>query len=111
MTSFETQIFQAALEERARDLENVLNERGSIAIEGCADTLDARVLAAEREARAQVLARTTAVLRQVRGALERLRRGVFGTCARCKLQIAAKRMQAVPWTKFCLPCQVQAEHG
>ncbi len=40
-------------------------------------------------------------------ALERLEEGSYGVCAQCEKPISAKRLQAVPWAKYCVPCQEQ----
>ncbi len=44
-------------------------------------------------------------LRQVEEALDRLESGDFGICQACGEPIPAKRLQAVPWAKYCVPCQ------
>ncbi|MBI4443576.1 MAG: TraR/DksA family transcriptional regulator [Acidobacteria bacterium] len=44
-------------------------------------------------------------LRQVEAALDRLDRGEYGDCPACGAPIAPKRLQAVPWAKYCLVCQ------
>jgi DnaK suppressor protein len=38
-------------------------------------------------------------------ALRRIAEGTYGTCKRCAVSIPLKRLQAVPQTSFCLPCQ------
>ena len=48
-------------------------------------------------------------LRLVEFALERIRIGTFGTCAECGEAIGLKRLQAVPWTSHCIPCQESHE--
>ncbi len=47
-------------------------------------------------------------LRQVEEALARLREGKFGFCLGCGNAIAPKRLEAVPWTRYCLLCQESA---
>jgi DnaK suppressor protein len=44
-------------------------------------------------------------LRQIQEALDRLQGGDFGTCLSCEQPIPAKRLQAVPWAKYCVKCQ------
>ncbi|MBI4465752.1 MAG: TraR/DksA family transcriptional regulator [Acidobacteria bacterium] len=44
-------------------------------------------------------------LRQVEEALDRLELGEYGHCLGCGSAIAPKRLQAVPWAKYCLSCQ------
>ena len=50
-------------------------------------------------------AQNNSVLRQVEGALERIREGTYGTCADCEEPISQKRLDAVPWARFCISCQ------
>lgn len=47
-------------------------------------------------------------LRQVEYALERLESDEYGSCLACGGPIAPKRLEAVPWTHFCLLCQEKA---
>ena len=44
-------------------------------------------------------------LRQIQEALDRLQLGDFGTCLSCTETIPPKRLDAVPWAKYCVKCQ------
>ena len=44
-------------------------------------------------------------LRLVNEALDRLDSGDYGTCLRCEEPIPAKRLHALPWARYCVPCQ------
>jgi len=44
-------------------------------------------------------------------ALERLEAGGYGTCANCGREIGEKRLEAVPWARFCVDCQELVEQG
>ena len=44
-------------------------------------------------------------LRQIQEALDRLALGEFGICLACEQPIAPKRLQALPWAKYCVKCQ------
>jgi DnaK suppressor protein len=44
-------------------------------------------------------------LRQIQEALDRLQGGEYGICLSCEERIPAKRLQAVPWAKYCVKCQ------
>jgi DnaK suppressor protein len=44
-------------------------------------------------------------LRQIQEALDRLQLGEFGICLSCAEAIPAKRLQALPWAKYCVGCQ------
>jgi len=42
-------------------------------------------------------------------ALKRLQREEFGICQLCHQEIGRKRLEAVPWTPFCIDCQQKNE--
>lgn len=44
-------------------------------------------------------------LRLVDEALDRLQSGDYGVCLACEQPIPAKRLQALPWARYCVPCQ------
>jgi DnaK suppressor protein len=49
-------------------------------------------------------------LEQVNEALERLRNGNFGRCEECGEPIAKPRLQALPYTRYCIQCARQLEN-
>jgi len=51
------------------------------------------------------------LLAMVEGALDRIRTATFGQCISCGEEINAKRLEAVPWTRFCIACQEKLERG
>ncbi len=51
------------------------------------------------------------LLNMVETALQRLREGNFGECISCGNEINAKRLEAVPWTRYCIECQEKKEKG
>lgn len=51
------------------------------------------------------------LLQMVEGALSRIREGVFGQCISCGEDINGKRLDAVPWTRYCINCQEKVERG
>lgn len=50
-------------------------------------------------------------LNMVEAALARIREGEFGECINCGNEINAKRLEAVPWTRYCIECQEKMERG
>jgi DnaK suppressor protein len=50
-------------------------------------------------------------LSRVRLALERLHEGTFGECMHCGKPIGEKRLEALPWTPYCISCQEKIETG
>ena len=51
------------------------------------------------------------LLLEIEGALERLDGGNYGTCLHCSDEIPKARIRAVPWARYCIDCQEQAEQG
>ena len=44
-------------------------------------------------------------------ALERIAGKEYGTCQNCEKDINPKRLDAVPWARYCLACQELVEQG
>lgn len=44
-------------------------------------------------------------LRLVEEALDRMQSGDFGFCLACEQPIPSIRLQALPWARYCVPCQ------
>lgn len=45
------------------------------------------------------------LLREISGALHRIEQGAYGICMECDEPISPKRLEAVPWAKYCVTCQ------
>lgn len=50
-------------------------------------------------------------LKLVEEALGRIREASFGACTNCGNTIGEKRLQAIPWTPYCIDCQELVEKG
>lgn len=44
-------------------------------------------------------------------ALERVEAGTYGECMNCGREIGEKRLDAVPWARYCIKCQELDEQG
>ncbi|HKW74135.1 MAG TPA: TraR/DksA family transcriptional regulator [Terriglobales bacterium] len=45
------------------------------------------------------------LLVQVEAALSRMESGTFGQCVNCEQEININRLNAVPWSRYCITCQ------
>jgi DnaK suppressor protein len=45
------------------------------------------------------------LLREISDALQRIEQGNYGTCLECEEPISVKRLNAVPWARYCVACQ------
>ena len=111
MNQTELEKYKGVLEAKQAELSNGLRNREDIAIEKTPDALDEVQLAGERELAIRNLDRESNLLRDVRSALARIADGSYGICMHCEEEIKPKRLDAVPWTKYCIRCQEAADRN
>ncbi len=111
MTKTELNKYRSILEEKQAELEQVIRNREAITIEKSPDALDEVQHAAERELAIRNLDRESNLLRNVRAALRRMDDGSYGVCLHCEEDISPKRLNAVPWTPYCIQWQEQADRN
>jgi DnaK suppressor protein len=109
MNKTELEKYKAVLEAKQAELSAGLRNREDIAIEKTPDALDEVQLAGERELAIRNLDRESNLLRNVKSALARIADGSYGVCMHCEEDIKPKRLDAVPWTKYCIRCQEAAD--
>jgi len=109
MNKTELEKYKKILETRRDELAKGLRNRDDIAIEKTPDALDEVQLAGERELAIRNLDRESNLLRNVRLGLARIADGSYGTCLHCDEEIKTKRLDAVPWTPYCIRCQEAAD--
>ena len=104
-----TQHFEKRLRDKERELESTLaGLEGEGRISGEAEVRDsideatASQGVSESFEESAVLSHT---LEQVRDALSRIKDGTYGVCTLCGRQIDRARLEAVPWTPYCLEDQ------
>lgn len=51
------------------------------------------------------------IMQLVDEALARVGTDSFGVCVACGSAIQARRLEAVPWTRYCISCQEKQEEG
>jgi len=73
------------------------------------DSLDIASSARDREITFMLKSRELDELRAVEDAIERIDRDDYGICASCEDPIEIKRLEAIPWARFCRSCQEEME--
>ena len=111
MTKTELNKYKQILEAKLAELSHAVRDREGIAIEKSPDALDEVQHASERELAIRNLDRESQLLRNVRAALTRINDGSYGVCLHCEEDINPKRLNAVPWTPFCIACQELADRN
>lgn len=64
-----------------------------------ASGLDREILVTQNEAE---------ILREVEAALERIEQGTYGVCENCREPINPERLEAIPYTRYCVDCADKA---
>lgn len=58
---------------------------------------------------AELLESERHILNDIDRALECIERGTYGLCESCRKHISQRRLQAIPWARFCLNCADKKE--
>ncbi len=111
MTSTDLASFREVLRTKQAELSGKSRRLESIAIERSDDVLEEAQYKSARELAIVDLNRDSVVLRNIELALARISDHSFGTCVHCAGEIRSRRLEAVPWTPFCIRCQEAADHG
>ncbi len=67
--------------------------------DAAAEELDPNLALAQNEA---------GLLEEVEAALERIEQGTFGRCDSCGEEISPERLDAIPYTPYCVTCAAEA---
>lgn len=107
--------YKKKLEARREDLVKIIGRTEQQGREADDDpTVDLADKAANSYTKEFLFGQTNAdrsTLQLVEEALERIRRGTFGLCVQCEEELQQKRLEAVPWTRYCISCQEKMEQG
>jgi DnaK suppressor protein len=74
------------------------------------DEIDTANHNSEKEIYFELAANDKAVLDAVDSALAKIEKNVYGKCECCKSVILMERLRAIPWTRYCIKCQEEAEN-
>jgi RNA polymerase-binding transcription factor len=98
-------VFLGALEAQYQELSFSASNRDEIIVEATADEIDRLQQQVSRDIAVRNLDRTSALLRNIRAALDRIEDETYGVCLRCEEPIPEKRLKAIPWASNCVDCQ------
>jgi DnaK suppressor protein len=104
-----TELFKQRLLDKERELvEEIARLEDEARDSGEAEVRDSIDDATSSQSTSEALQEETLAsqtLTQVRDALQRIKDGTYGKCVVCGRQIAAARLEAVPWAALCLEDQ------
>ena len=111
MNAQQMQQFRTLLGVRQNDLRLSIehHQRYARGVEPEPDTLDQAASGYEKESLLQRSNQEQQLLRAIDSALGRIRDGTYGKCLSCGKEIEGRRLAAVPWTPYCIPCEEEFE--
>jgi len=59
----------------------------------------------DQDTRIALITSSRRALSDIAYALRRMARGTYGLCERCETAVPAERLEILPHTRFCAPCQ------
>ncbi len=95
----EVQKFLKGLEQESRSLD----------ADSGKDSADVCITSMSKESLFERSSQRRTTLRLIEAALRRIADGSFGVCVTCGANIQDRRLEALPWTQFCLRCQEAIE--
>jgi DnaK suppressor protein len=79
------------------------------AADSTGDSADAAFESGSDEMASQLAELDARELHQIDRALHRLKQGTYGICEGCQAKIPVSRLNALPYTTFCIDCQRERE--
>ena len=98
-------ILQIQREEARRSLDRLGDETRSLDSDCPKDVGDLCTTNLSKEALFQQRNERQLTMRMIDAALARIQQGIFGVCVACGEDINLRRLDALPWTQYCLRCQ------
>ncbi len=99
--------------QKRRTLINEVREKHANNLEGGSDGIqdiaDQATMAYTKEFLLSIGDSERQMLKQVDAALEKIRLRKYGLCERCGETIGEKRLEALPFARFCIACQEEEE--
>lgn len=74
------------------------------------DEIDIASQSSEKELYFELVANDQIARSAVNDALAKIEKGSYGQCECCNNIIPMKRLQAIPWTRYCIKCQEESEN-
>jgi RNA polymerase-binding transcription factor len=113
MTKREFKELRESLEKQLQEVREFLGRIGretrELELDIPQDSADRSVSNLSQETLFEQASQRREQLRRIEGALRRMDDGSFGTCQSCQEAIAQRRLNALPWTQYCLQCQQMIE--
>ncbi|MBM3796415.1 MAG: TraR/DksA family transcriptional regulator [Acidobacteria bacterium] len=111
MNKKQAAIVEKTLRTKREELIAALRQIDDIRIEQVSEEFDQIQNKVNRELAVSDINRNSRLLRDIDGAIARLREGGYGICRHCEEEISPKRLAAIPWAVLCIGCQEVADQN
>ena len=103
--------FKKTLVQKKASITNKLNSKkvNEHELEVGGDEIDTATQSNERELQFELGGIDTRMMHDIDNALAKIEKGNFGLCECCGEQIPQARLEALPWVRYCVKCQEEAE--
>jgi len=111
MNKKETAQFKKTLVEKRDDLLAIVRSKKEhdLADVEIGDEIDSASQNVEKEMLFELNDNEKLILDAIESALRRIEKGSFGLCESCGNKITDKRLNAIPWVRYCIDCQSDSE--
>jgi DnaK suppressor protein len=113
MENVQIQQYRWKLESRREDalplLDRLASETRALDVDSPQDPGDQSIDSLAKESLFRQTSQRRHMVRMIEAALRRIGEGTYGICVACAGDIPRKRLEALPWTDWCLRCQEIAE--
>ena len=104
-----TKEIKKALTSKAHELAQARPSMDQIAIAPAIEVVEDIQQINNREIALELMSRNWMTSNEVHAALGRVSEGTYGICESCEEAISPRRLQAIPWAKYCVACQRLSE--
>jgi DnaK suppressor protein len=111
MNKNEMQKFKKLLTAKKDDLLDIVRnkkQRDMTDVE-VGDEVDSASQSTEKELLFELADNEKIIIDAIESALRRIEKGKYGKCESCGEKITEKRLEAIPWVRYCIGCQSKAE--
>lgn len=106
-----TEKLESQKAEARRLLRRAEEEQKGLAVDRPPELGDLCIESAARDYLFERVSQQRRLLNLIERSLGRIHSGTFGKCISCGEEIPHKRLNAVPWTEYCLQCQDERERN
>jgi len=115
LTDREQKLLQILINERNKGIKEIANLAKAdghdmkTVIDSAVDELDLSFLNQNKEIDCTLITTYNEKLKNIENAIDRLAEGNYGACQKCGDPIPEKRLEALPFAIYCVPCQKKKE--